>query len=345
MSLTVKRSNIVPPSGTPLQSINKVTPNIDPLNIVTPSDITLPSNIIIENQPRGSAFINNTSYSGCDIKVVVHLYDGDAAANKYIDELNQQIMDTEDELTVINDNMSFVNNKLSVTKQGTKEYNSLSGLVVRYVNDKNNLNNLINTIYDKIQTIQESAPKTFTKVLADLQTISLSSYREKQTVRSFGHTYPKGFVRSIREIAGSMVFTMFNEDVLYELLDTHPSDFDGNSYTSSILDQLPPVDITIAFANEYGYLSRMSIYGVEFLTEGITMSIEDILTEKVVQYKARDYDPMRAVGNRKIDYNSGRLSGDIGKKASSLLLEEDYKEYKNSSSPFTRFNNRNNRFL
>ena len=52
-------------------------------------------------------------------------------------------------------------------------------------------------------------------------------------------------------------------------------------------DQLPPFDITLAAANEYGALAVMSIIGVELLNEGYGVSIDDIVSEHQHTYVAR----------------------------------------------------------
>jgi hypothetical protein len=93
-----------------------------------------------------------------------------------------------------------------------------------------------------------------------------------------------------------MIFTVFDKNVLFELLETSQYDAD-DQFRAAIKDQLPPIDLTIAFANEYGALSRMSLYGLEFVSEGQTMSIEDIILEDVCQFVARDVDPMTPVVN------------------------------------------------
>jgi hypothetical protein len=125
----------------------------------------------------------------------------------------------------------------------------------------------------------------------------------------------------------------------------YPSDFDGVRYTSALLDQLPPVDIIVSFANEYGSVSRMTLYGVEFVNEGQIMSIEDILTENTVSYVARDYDPMRSVSKRKLDENSRLMQQIQPKRASDLLLEEDYKEITKGLDPYTRQKSRREPFI
>ncbi len=52
-------------------------------------------------------------------------------------------------------------------------------------------------------------------------------------------------------------------------------------------DQIPPFDITLAAANEYGALTVMRIFGVELLNEGSGVSIDDIVTEQQHTYVAR----------------------------------------------------------
>ena len=53
------------------------------------------------------------------------------------------------------------------------------------------------------------------------------------------------------------------------------------------VDQIPPFDVTLAAANEYGALAVMRIYGVEILNEGYGVSIDDIVSEQQMTYVAR----------------------------------------------------------
>lgn len=52
-------------------------------------------------------------------------------------------------------------------------------------------------------------------------------------------------------------------------------------------DQIPPFDVTLAAANEYGALAVMRIFGVELLNEGYGISIDDIVSEQQHTYVAR----------------------------------------------------------
>jgi hypothetical protein len=58
------------------------------------------------------------------------------------------------------------------------------------------------------------------------------------------------------------------------------------------LDQFPPFDITISFANEFGATSSLKIYGIQILDEGGGMSVDDMVIEKACSFVARDVDPM-----------------------------------------------------
>lgn len=60
-------------------------------------------------------------------------------------------------------------------------------------------------------------------------------------------------------------------------------------------DQIPPFDISLAAANEYGHLAVMRIFGAEILNEGCGMSIDDIMTEFQHTYIARSIVPWTPV--------------------------------------------------
>lgn len=60
-------------------------------------------------------------------------------------------------------------------------------------------------------------------------------------------------------------------------------------------DEIPPFDITISFANEFGQKAVMVIYGVQILNEGAGFSIDSIQAEKACTFVARRIDPMVAV--------------------------------------------------
>lgn len=130
-------------------------------------------------------------------------------------------------------------------------------------------------------------------VQGNLQTITYSIFREKGPVRVLGRPYCKGYTAGGRTIAGSMVFTVFDKNPLYDVIKElnwvrNPSD----RYSSPVGDQLPPLDMILIFHNEYGHSSIIRLYGVEFTQEGQVHSINDLFTENTMQYVARDIDLM-----------------------------------------------------
>lgn len=287
---------------------------------------------------------NASSYSGVDIKVLVHKYGSPTvdlkadieraiAAYRQIQDvffdLTSRIIPNigsagialhRGELSALAYEIALEDYRQAVVKVASLENSvrdsgfmqfiatSLSGRLADIQRNPNavraEFNRTISYIEDLLQGWQSQANAigsraadfVTTKVLAELQTISISTFREKVAVRACGHVGAKGYTRGPRTVAGSMIFTVFDKNVLFELLETSQYDAD-DQFRAAIKDQLPPIDLTIAFANEYGALSRMSLYGLEFVSEGQTMSIEDIILEDVCQFVARDVDPMTPVVN------------------------------------------------
>lgn len=264
--------------------------------------------------------VDGTSYSGADIKAVIHVY-GKEAIDSRIEQLEQRV------------NILLAQNA---------QFTTVNGVSVPVLTEAQRATNsvIIAALHEEIEFLRSGKAPFVTKTLAEIQTLSVSTYREKYPVRSLTSTYPKGFTRGPRTIAGSMVFTVFDKNVLYEILEADPTEFDADKvFTTAIIDQLPPFDITISFANEMGQLSRMSIYGVEFVSEGQTMSIHDLFIENQCQYVARDIDPMTRDGDlRRRVFTPGT------KLASDLLKEENAQQYKSSTDPFQSFLHRNNPF-
>lgn len=125
--------------------------------------------------------------------------------------------------------------------------------------------------------------------LGELATISYSMHRENTPVRIVGHVNPIGFIRGPRMISGSLIFTVFDHYAFYRLQRSRQYLGAG---IFPLADMLPPMDIVITFANEYGSLSKMKILGVTIVDEGGTMSIDDLITEQTFTYMARGIQPM-----------------------------------------------------
>lgn len=135
-------------------------------------------------------------------------------------------------------------------------------------------------------------------VLGELQTISYSIHMEKRPVRSIGNVNAKDYVMGPRTIAGSLVFAVFNRHFAKNIMAEHNNYFsEGQAF---LVDELPPFDVVISLANEYGLRSKLVIYGVRLLNEGQVMSVNDVYTENTYQFMATDVEYM----NTELTYQS-----------------------------------------
>ena len=164
-----------------------------------------------------------------------------------------------------------------------------------------------------LPSINGAQPTNKYYTLGSLQTLSISTHQDKRPVRSLGVINAKDYVMGPRTIAGSMVFAVFNKHFATEIMNDL-----GASGTSVVLpDEIPALNITVSFANEYGRMSRMAIYGVKIVNEGQVMSINDLYTENTYQFVALGLEPL----NVEINENSKPGSTvDSSKKTSSNIL-------------------------
>jgi len=296
---------------------------------------------------NGTVNAGGLSYTGADIKIVVNIYNTE---EKQLQKWQADAQKRRDVLDVdaarASRDEAHWQDKHDNSKYGTTDYYLANAGLAKAQREKATASEQRQAIDEKeVSEVAKVRGKPPTAVLAEAQTLSITSFRDKAPVRSLGSVYPKGYTRGPRQIGGSLVFTVFDRDVLYDFLEAHPSDFDGNRNTSAVLDQLPPVDIIVSFASELGSVSRMALYGVEFVSNGQVLSIEDLITENVVEYVARDFDPMTNVGIADLKKSVGQTIIWQSKSASDLLQEEDYGQVKAAVDPFERLKRRNNPFL
>lgn len=138
-------------------------------------------------------------------------------------------------------------------------------------------------------------------IIGDLQTVSYSIHREVVPVRALGKINPIGFTNGQRTIAGSLIFTVFDRNIVYKILnkvkdlkDVGLSSVD-KEVQSILMDEMPPFDIIITMANEYGQKSRLVIKGIVIVDEGQVMSIEDMITENTMSYLATDIEVLNTI--------------------------------------------------
>lgn len=145
--------------------------------------------------------------------------------------------------------------------------------------------------HDMVCSVAITMPngKKTVKVIGSLQTITYSVHQDRRPVRAIGNMNAKDYVFGQRTIAGTLIFTVFNKHWAYDIMDEYKKAGDLGSI-HFLMDELPPFDITISAANEYGFTARLAVYGVRIINEGQVMSINDVYTENTYQFVATDLD-------------------------------------------------------
>jgi hypothetical protein len=131
-------------------------------------------------------------------------------------------------------------------------------------------------------------------VCDSLSALSYSTHREKINVPTLGRAYARRRTRGQRTIAGTLVWIVKDRAPLWKFMGHYTYDSKAFQHLP-MSDSLPPFDITLTFANEYGHVSVMRIYGVDIISEGQTHSIQDMITENVMEYQAFDMDIMMPI--------------------------------------------------
>ena len=103
-----------------------------------------------------------------------------------------------------------------------------------------------------------------------------------------GNINAKDYILGPRTIAGSLVFTVFNRHFAKNIINDINESLDSDY--AFLADELPPFDIIMSFANEYGLKGKLVIYGIRLINEGQVMSINDIYTENTYQFVATDIE-------------------------------------------------------
>lgn len=276
--------------------------------------------------------LGSVSYSGADIQAIVFLPISQEYVTQEIEDINEKLVELRDkEITLRNELNDLSNDLLQAqanyddavasgipadiaatqvilwnARDAARKWRELySTEVVNALRDEQE-----NLIYRQERLKQAQQLNRISLPIGNLQTISYSSFREKFPVRTLGRVGPKSYTRGARTIAGSMIFTVLHETALKELINiglnfystgvgVAGSDSAFPEFSTILVDQLPPLDITLFFSNEVGDMSYMVLYGVELVSEGQTMSIQDMLTENVMQYVARDMDPLQPIRENK----------------------------------------------
>jgi len=159
--------------------------------------------------------------------------------------------------------------------------------------------------------------------LGELQTISYSIHRENSPVRTLGRVNPRGFVKGSRTIAGSMIFTVFNEYAFYKIRKYRELLGRRNGFYAPLADMLPPFDVILTFVNEYGNMSKMKLFGITIVDEGQTVSIDDLIVEQTYTFMARGIQPLVAFEREVSETTSDNDMREINLNISSNIFGDD----------------------
>ena len=205
-----------------------------------------------------------------------------------------------------NTNLNFnltdlIQNPTSIA--GQRIFNPIGAAQANYVSNLTTYTGSeLNIIVDLVKTSTATSNTSQLKQLIECTTFTISIHREKAAVRAAGYINPKGFARGRRTIAGTLVLTQFTVDVLYNfLMSQQLSSHDLSKDTQYVkVDQLPPFNMTMLFTDEYGSVSYRRVLGVDFVTDGVVYSTNDMLSEQTISYMASDFTPL-------LDINSSAL--------------------------------------
>ena len=217
--------------------------------------------------------------------------------------------------------MNFTLDKDPYTSNGYTKYFGRESVFSDYLGTNSSF-----TAADMVASITMTIPdtgNTISTTLGTLQTLSYSIDQAKTPVRNLGNMNAKDWVFGPRTIAGSLVFAVFNKHWLINIYDKIKTDAKMKN-CHFIADELPPFDITISFANEYGFDSRLVIYGVRLLREGQVMSVSDIYIENTYTFVAADIDLLDSLSNYQSDEDRHRSI--LVKKEAQIITEEDIKK-------------------
>lgn len=165
-------------------------------------------------------------------------------------------------------------------------------------------------------------------LLTSMATISLSIHEAKSPVRRLGERGISGVSRSLRTIAGSIVFLVLKDHPLRELAIKDPANFypeligysrdlnyrgvggisgfdvKDNKMVNKISSLISPFNIVLNYSTEVNVkdeIASLMIEGVEIVTEGIVTSVNDMVSEVVVQFIAQNVVTLTHSGSKNIN--------------------------------------------
>lgn len=161
-------------------------------------------------------------------------------------------------------------------------------------------------------------PETIPIVMGTATTITYSLFRQIAQVRTLGRITSRGFARGGRGYSGTIIFTVIREAFVEEVRRRVAS---LTRYKKLTPDELPPADIILTFGNEFGQSASLVLYGVRFVDESKTMSVEDIFTENVLSFVCEEIQHMKN-DEKGFNYEGGQTFRDVNEDLGTFKVSE-----------------------
>ena len=244
------------------------------------------------------------SFSGADARAMASFGSARVVTKKQIQAMRKKLAPAQKRLDLLQSKIA--NNEQAISRAAGKISDADKLKLIKEVNNfKKERQELSDLIVKYTQSnMRSGGNEPF--LLESLGTVSLSIHEPKGMVRSLGFRSIKGVTRSVRTIAGSMIFTVLDQHPLVSLMMKDPynkSSYarDDNDYSGDFKPKpatiISPFDLTIRYVSEYPTSkkdkiagSTIKIYAIEFLNEGIVTSVNDMVTEVTYQFIARDFE-------------------------------------------------------
>lgn len=174
--------------------------------------------------------------------------------------------------------------------------------------------------------------------LESMHTVSFSVHEAKGDARTLGYRNIRGFTRSVRTIAGSMIFIVIEDHPLRTLLKNAKGyagwsvdqqingvgdAISGLNFNNRLPTLLPPFNLLVTYVSEaVNSITASGVFagsakgaavlleGIEFIDDGMVTSINDVVSEISYSFKARNMRTLAASDINNIQFTElGRTSG------------------------------------
>lgn len=263
----------------------------------------------------------NYSYSGADCRAFAKFEDVKLSTQQkqaeidYKNKLRNLRKTIEEEIRGLKkDRADYIESRAAAGK--AKYINAIDKELESYKED-------LEELIKKTDTFVTALDLTRPIQLESLATISISVHEPKGFARALGYRGIKGVSRSVRTIAGSMIFTVTNGHPLQALLNIDPKvnrpfHFDdsaskrssGGRAVKSQATELSPFSLELYYKSEYPSvlggedIAHAKLLKVEFLNEGMVTSVNDMVSEITYQFVAKD---LEVFSQKNMNANVGTL--------------------------------------